>query len=104
MVLREQGATRQLVVTRVERDDALLDVMEPQLLDFYAEAKEDVEPFPIDSIETARLRLALRVAREEHVGAERVHEASHWVTHLLPPNKHRSACPFPLSTRTNPQA
>ena len=50
VVLREQGATRQLAVTRVERDDALLDVMEPQLLDFYAEAKEDDEPFPIDSV------------------------------------------------------
>ena len=62
VVLREQGATRQLAVTRVERDDALLDVMEPQLLDFYAEAKEDDEPFPINSIEAAQLH-ALGVAR-----------------------------------------
>ena len=73
VVLREQGATRQLAVTRVERDDALLDVMEPQLLDFYAEAKEDDEPFPIDSIEAARLRSALRDARAERVGEERVY-------------------------------
>jgi len=70
---REQGATRQLAVTRVERDDALLDVMEPQLLDFYAEAKEDDEPFPIDSIEAAQLRSALRDARAERVGEERVY-------------------------------
>ena len=60
VVLREQGATRQLAVTRVERDDALLDVMEPQLLDLYAEAKEDDEPFPVNSIEAAQLRSALR--------------------------------------------
>ena len=73
VVLREQGATRQLAVTRVERDDALLDVMEPQLLDFYAEAKEDDEPFPIDSIEAAQLRSALRDARAERVGEERVY-------------------------------
>ena len=74
VVLREQGATRQLAVTRVERDDALLDVMEPQLLDFYAEAKEDDEPFPIDSIEAAQLRLALRDARAaKRVGEERVY-------------------------------
>ena len=63
VVLREQGATRQLAVTRVERDDALLDVMEPQLLDLYAEAKEDDEPFPVNSIEAAQLRSALRDAR-----------------------------------------
>ena len=73
VVLREQGATRQLAVTRVERDDVLLDVMEPQLLDFYAEAKEDDEPFPIDSIEAAQLRSALRDARAERVGEEHVY-------------------------------
>ena len=47
--------------------------MEPQLLDFYAEAKEDDEPFPIDSVEAAQLRSALRDARAERVGEERVY-------------------------------
>ena len=47
--------------------------MEPQLLDFYAEAKEEDEPFPTDSIEAAQLRSALRDARAERVGAERVY-------------------------------
>jgi len=78
VVLRELsngqgGATLQLAVTRGERDDALLDVMEPQLLDFYAEDKENDEHFPVNSIEAARLRLALRDARAERVGEERVY-------------------------------
>lgn len=70
---RARRHSRQLAVTRVERDDALLDVMEPQLLDFYAEAKEDDEPFPINSIEAAQLRSALRDACAERVGEERVY-------------------------------
>ena len=79
VVLRELsnghgGDVWQLAVTRVERDNALLDVMEQQLLDFYMEAKEDDEPFPIDSIEAAQLRSALRDARAERVGEERVHD------------------------------
>eukprot|EP00962_Isochrysis_galbana_P040290 scaffold14576_cov132-Isochrysis_galbana.AAC.14 len=49
--------------------------MEPQLLDFYAEDKENDEHFPVNSIEAARLRLALRDARAERVGEERVYAA-----------------------------
>jgi len=78
VVLRELGndqggATRQLAVTRVERDGALLEVMERQLLDFHAEAKEDDQPFPLNPTDTAQLRLAFLDARAESVGEERVH-------------------------------
>ena len=64
---------RQLAITRVERDDALLDVMERQLLAFHAEAQVDDEPFPLEPVDVAQLRLALRDARAERVGEERVH-------------------------------
>jgi len=79
VVLRELDNGRsarawQLAVTRVDRDDALLEVMERQLMSFHAEAEQDDEPFPLDPVDAAQLRSALREAREEHVGAERVHE------------------------------
>ena len=67
-------AARQLAITRVERDDALLDVMERQLLAFHAEAHVDDEPFPLEPVDVAQLRLALRDARAERVGEERVHD------------------------------
>ena len=67
-------AARQLAITRVERDDALLDVMERQLLAFHAEAHVDDEPFPLEPVHVAQLRLALRDARAERVGEERVHD------------------------------
>ena len=79
VVLRELDNGRsarawQLAVTRVDRDDALLEVMERQLMSFHAEAEQDDEPFPLDPVDAAQLRSALREAREEHMGAERVHE------------------------------
>ena len=79
VVLRELSNGRsarawQLAVTRVDRDDALLEVMERQLMSFHAEAEQDDEPFPLDPVDAAQLRSALREAREEHMGAERVHE------------------------------
>ena len=65
---------RQLAITRVDRDDSLLSVVEAQLLAFHAEARKDDEPFPPNPIDTAQLRMAIREAREEHVGEERVYD------------------------------
>ena len=65
---------RQLAITRVDRDDSLLSVVEAQLLAFHAEARKDDEPFPPNPIDTAQLRVAIREAREEHVSEERVYD------------------------------
>ncbi len=65
--------TRHLAITRVERDGTLLDVIERQLLAFHAEARVDNEPFPLDPVDTAQLRMALQKARTECVGPEREH-------------------------------
>ena len=73
-VLRDDGTARQLATTRVERDDVLLDVMERQLLAFHAEAQVDDEPWLLESRDIAQLRLALRDARVERVGEERVYD------------------------------
>ena len=48
--------------------------MERQLLAFHAEAQVDDEPFPLEPVDVAQLRLALRDARAERVGEERVHD------------------------------
>ena len=67
---------RQLAITRVDRDDSLLSVVEAQLLAFHAEARKDDEPFPPNPIDTAQLRVAIREAKdkEEHVSEERVYD------------------------------
>jgi putative phage-type endonuclease len=61
-----QGA-RTLSITRVERDDALLLVIERQLLEFHAEARRDDQPYPLNSSDFVELRKALRDTRENHV-------------------------------------
>ena len=72
VVLRELPSGRELAITRVERDDAMLVALERQLVAFYEETKEDNEPYPLDSADVAELRMAMRATREESVGKERV--------------------------------
>lgn len=73
VVLLEQNGTRRLSITRVERDNSMIDVMEGMLIAFFSEAKLDDELFPIETKEAARLQLALLDARTERVGPERVY-------------------------------
>ena len=70
--MRELPSGRELAITRVERDDAMLVALERQLVAFYEETKEDNEPYPLDSADVAELRMAMRATREESVGKERV--------------------------------
>ena len=79
MVLRTyrnnfDNVQQSLEITRVDRDDALIEVVERQLVAFHTEAKNDDEPFPTDARDAAELRMALRTAREERVGDEEVFE------------------------------
>lgn len=60
-----------LSITRVDRDNALIDVLERQLVAFHASAHADDEPFPRDASEAAELRQALSASRQEQVGEER---------------------------------
>ena len=76
VVLREMsngrgGTVRELAVTQVDRDKALLDVIEPELVEFHEEAREDDEPYPPNNV--AQLRAALLDARAESVGEERLY-------------------------------
>ena len=68
--VERSGGRSNLLITRVERDDDLLQLITNQLLEFHAEARLDDEPYPVDSSDGVQLRSALRDARAEHVGDE----------------------------------
>ena len=62
---------RRLSITRVDRDRALLAVLERQLLSFYDECKDDGALYDKSTVDAVELRMALANARAENVGTPR---------------------------------
>ena len=72
VTMRTIEGVRELVVVEGERDRELEAVVVAQLLAFWREAKQESDLYPRDTRDTIALRRAIRAAREERVGDEKV--------------------------------